>query len=224
MSAPKQTQEERRRNTQKRILDATVASLVEVGYANTTVEGIAVRAGVSRGAPIHHFSNKAGIIEAAAKRLIRHTYRELGEAVTRIASSDERLNDLIFYSWHEVFAQPSYASMRELLVASQRDKELASILQSVWTTVYLTLGEAADHYLEPIQEGATAHELMTLTQWLLRGMAEDIHLISDPERFEHHLRLWCQLLALQLRARPNVTEPPAKPPKWDAVLKSPSSA
>lgn len=210
MSKPRQTQAERRQNTQDRILDATIECLVQHGYANTTVARISAYAGVSRGAPIHHFKNKAGIIDAAAKRLIRQTYQSLGQAITEVAASEDRLHDLIFYSWREVFAQPPYAAMRELLIASQRDSELATTLQSLWTTTYRTLGEAAHHYLTPTHPHADAHELMTLTQWLLRGMAEDLHLIADPMRFERHLRIWCQLLALQLRARPDVREPPPK--------------
>ncbi len=51
-------QEERSAETRRRLLDATVACLFERGYAGTTTTELARRAGVSRGAQMHHFPKK----------------------------------------------------------------------------------------------------------------------------------------------------------------------
>src|SRR5204862_5492808 len=61
----RRTQAERSAATQALLLDATIDSLVEVGYANTTTTGIAERAGVSRGAQMHHFPSKGELVAAA---------------------------------------------------------------------------------------------------------------------------------------------------------------
>src|SRR6188472_1874086 len=65
---------ERRARTISRLLDATIDSLVEVGYTATTVRGVAQRAGVSQGATTHHFPQRRDLIGAAldeiANRLI----------------------------------------------------------------------------------------------------------------------------------------------------------
>ncbi len=52
-----------------RLLDATVDSLVELGWAGTTTTVIAERAGVSRGAQLHHYPTKATLVMAAVEHL-----------------------------------------------------------------------------------------------------------------------------------------------------------
>jgi AcrR family transcriptional regulator len=59
---PKQ---DRSRATRERLLEATVASLAESGWARTTVATVAARAGVSRGAAQHHFPTRGDLVTAA---------------------------------------------------------------------------------------------------------------------------------------------------------------
>jgi len=63
--------------------------------------------------------------------------------------------------------------------------------------------------------------MMMLTQWLLRGMAEDLHIVADRKLFDRYLKLWCEMLAVHLRARANINEPPPRPPLWDSSLSDP---
>ena len=58
-------QQERSRATQIRLLDATVDCLVEHGWAGTTTTVVAARAGVSRGAQLHHYPTKSALVIAA---------------------------------------------------------------------------------------------------------------------------------------------------------------
>ena len=60
--------------------------------------------------------------------------------------------------------------------------------------------------------------LMTLTQWMLRGMAMDKHLVFNDSIIEYYLRLWCRLLTSHLCAKPNVNTPPPRPEFWDLSL------
>ena len=71
MSAPAPArQQDRSRATQRRLLDATVDCLVEVGWAGTTTTLVAERAGVSRGAQLHHYPTKAALVVAAVEHLV----------------------------------------------------------------------------------------------------------------------------------------------------------
>lgn len=216
--SPRRTQTERSEAMRERLVKATLECLETEGYAGTTVSRIVERAQVSRGAPLHHFPSKNALIAAAAEQLIRRVYIQMGKAVQALEASDDRLHDLIYSAWKGVFNQPEHVALSELLRASQRDAELAAILQKVWTAGYLTLGAAADHYLEPLSERDDVRQLMVLTQWLLRGMAEDLHLVADHALFDRYLRLWTSVLAVHLRARPGVEAPPPKPPAWDTGL------
>jgi len=60
----------RAERTQQRILDAAAQSFAAAGYAKTTVEAIAARAGVSKALVYHHFRGKEAIHEAVLKRTL----------------------------------------------------------------------------------------------------------------------------------------------------------
>ncbi len=211
----RRTQTERSEAMRQRLIDAALKCLQTDGYAGTTVSRIIEEAEVSRGAPLHHFPSKSALIAAAAEQLIKRIYIQMGRAVQRLEKSDDRLHDLIYASWREVLNQPEHVMLSELLQASQRDAELATIIRKLWTAGYVTLGAAAHHYLEPLNEKDDVHELMVLTQWVLRGMALDMHIVSSPTLYDRYLRLWSRVLADHLRTR-DVSGPPPKPELWNS--------
>src|SRR3954464_15263723 len=65
----RRSQAERSAATREALLDATLACLVEDGYARTTTARVAERAGVSRGAHLHHFQTRDALLAAAADHL-----------------------------------------------------------------------------------------------------------------------------------------------------------
>src|SRR5215471_3557154 len=56
------TQQQRRDETRRALLDAAVESLIDVGFARTTTLEVQRRADVSRGALLHHFPSKAELL------------------------------------------------------------------------------------------------------------------------------------------------------------------
>src|ERR1700693_2418964 len=74
-------QEERSAETRRRLLDATVACLFERGYAGTTTTEIAVRAGVSRGAQLHHFPRKDELVVSALEHVFELRLRDMSAAI-----------------------------------------------------------------------------------------------------------------------------------------------
>ncbi len=65
----RRSQAQRSAATREALLDATIACLVEDGYANTTTSKVAERAGVSRGAHLHHFQTRSALVAAATSAL-----------------------------------------------------------------------------------------------------------------------------------------------------------
>ena len=59
----RKTQAERSAETRQLLIDATIDSLLAKGYVATSTTAIAERAGVTRGAQIHHFPKKLDLIE-----------------------------------------------------------------------------------------------------------------------------------------------------------------
>lgn len=218
----RRTQAERSEAMRERLVEATLKCLVSEGYAGTTVSKIVATAQVSRGAPVHHFPHKAALIEAAAEKLVRHFYIELGKIMLSLEDSDDRLHKLITVGWRNLMATPHTTALLELLVASRHEPELANVMRTLWAACYDTTQTAADHYLEPVRAGDNVSDFMILTQWLLRGMAEDYQLTGQHPAagafYDRYLGLWAALLSQHLRARPGVTTPPPRPANWDSSL------
>jgi AcrR family transcriptional regulator len=146
---PRRTQAERSEAMRTRLIEATLQCLETEGYAGTTVTKIVEAAQVSRGAPVHHFPSKAALIAAAAEHLMRKIYVQLGVAMRHLDESEDKLTELIMISWKQVFGTTENAVILELIVASRRDSELATMLQKLWMSAFNTLGTAAEHYLNP---------------------------------------------------------------------------
>jgi AcrR family transcriptional regulator len=120
----RRSQAERSAATQEALLDATLACLVEDGYANTTTSRVAERAGLSRGAHLHHFQTRDTLLAAAADHLTRKREEHLSAAVDALpAHGPDRIAaglDLIFESYNN----PLYQATLDLWTHGRTDEEL----------------------------------------------------------------------------------------------------
>ncbi|MDP3295733.1 MAG: TetR/AcrR family transcriptional regulator [Nevskia sp.] len=219
----RRTQAERSDSMRSRLLEATLQSLAEDGYAASTLSSIVRRAGVSRGAQVHHYPNKQALMLDAAEDLLRRTYRQLGELLLSIGDEDDRLTRLVKAAWDQVFATPLFHAYTELLVASLRDKPLAEALRERLKRVQSVFAPAVEHYFEPNPRqgsgvgGTSKADLHALFQQLscfLVGLATQAHLMKDRAQVQAHLALWARQAGLLMKARKGVRLPPPRPEAW----------
>ncbi len=83
-------QQERSETTRTRLMDATVECLVELGWAGTTTTVVAQRAGVSRGAQLHHYPARADLVVAAVEHLGAARFAEAREAAAALPDGPGR--------------------------------------------------------------------------------------------------------------------------------------
>jgi AcrR family transcriptional regulator len=106
--------------TRSRIVEATKASLAVLGYAGTTMSGIAQRVGVTRAALIYHFDNMNTLMVAVANAI----YDEMAElfaagAPPTLTPKEQVLALLeVAYSMTDSVNQ---TALIELLLAARRD-------------------------------------------------------------------------------------------------------
>ncbi|MFE3702109.1 TetR/AcrR family transcriptional regulator, partial [Nocardia tengchongensis] len=86
---PRRTQEQRSTETRTRLLDATIECLVEYGYAGTTTPRVAERAGVTRGAQVHHFGSKSELVVAAISHLAQRRTEAAMKEIGRVRTTDD---------------------------------------------------------------------------------------------------------------------------------------
>ncbi len=195
----RQTQEQRRAGTRLRLIDATLHCLEQNGYAETTVSRIVAEARVSRGALLHHYPSKNDLILDAARTLLARVFERL-QAFLGPDNPPQTPEALVETIWREFFAAGTHVVYMELLVASRRDANLGTLLQSLAPTLEEYLRVSFDRHFIPTPNAIAApHDMFLLTRWLLRGMAVDAHLLTDHQRVKHYLLLWSRLFTDQLR-------------------------
>lgn len=87
--APRRTQAERRRESERRMLRAAAELIAEQGFCATSLDEIGLRAGYSRGLVSHRFGCKEGLAQAFIQQVSRQVYRHtIDPAVTGRPSLD----------------------------------------------------------------------------------------------------------------------------------------
>ena len=120
-SRPSRTQQERREDTRARLLAATIECLVEHGYSGTTTQRVQDRAGLSRGALLHHFATKEALLVAAVSHVADAQIAAVrADAVGGAASEVELL--------HHVMSGPLFLAGLELWQAARTEPALRAAL------------------------------------------------------------------------------------------------
>lgn len=165
-------QQTKSENTRTTILDAALDCFYELGYAQTTTEKIAKRAGVSRGAMLHHFPSRADLIRAAVKHLHQKRLTLFEEQERKINEGAEhtRIEEGIDAYWQQLHS-PLFTVFHELHVAARTDHDLDDILKpalSEFDQSWRSVAESVFPDLALSEEFTTAN---MLTMYLLEGMA-----------------------------------------------------
>ncbi|MCU1594978.1 MAG: Transcriptional regulator, TetR family [Frankiales bacterium] len=122
------TQSERSASMQRRLLDATVAALYDKGYGATTTLEVQQRAGVSRGALLHHFASRADLMVAAVEHLTRVRIAEVLAVAQAAPPRSKRVEWAVGVLW-STFEGPLFTASLELWLAARNDEELLAVLR-----------------------------------------------------------------------------------------------
>lgn len=134
--ASRRSQSQRRAQTRGRLLDATVESLIEVGYAGTTIRRVTEHAGVSQGAQSHHFPHRVDLVASAFERLAEQRIERYGDRSRELSGDRKaRLRTLLDLLWED-FSSPVFTVAVKLWVAAAEDEELRKRLVPVEQRIY----------------------------------------------------------------------------------------
>jgi AcrR family transcriptional regulator len=126
------TQQQRREETVARLLDASIDTIIEVGYARASAAVIAKRAQVSDGALFRHFPTMGDFMAATAREVMRRQLDLFTKQVAEIPASEPALEAALTIM-RDVTGNPTNTVMYELLVAARTDEKLKATLQEVLT-------------------------------------------------------------------------------------------
>ena len=194
----RRTQEERSAGTRARLLDATVASLVEVGYAATTTTEVCARAGLSRGAQLHHFPTRADLVVHAVGHLAKRRADEVRRELRPPEGAPDRLARALDAIWTS-FSGPLFYAALELWVAARSDAQLRANLVRFERAVGRAMSQLWRDLAGPEASRAPHFEdLLELTFHVMRGMALQRILRDDDTERRRLFELWKRLMSASL--------------------------
>jgi AcrR family transcriptional regulator len=157
--------------TRARLIDATIRVLVRSGYSRTTTPQVAVEAGLSRGAMLHHFDNGISLIKATIIHLHERRLRAFRRAAERSALDH---NAMVRTYWRQI-QKPAFIAFHELAVAARTNAELAAVLMPLQVEFRERFNKlAVQLYPEWQASPELFAQAMAVSQATLEGMAVNL--------------------------------------------------
>lgn len=191
-------QAERTRVMRERLLVATVECLAEKGWSGTSTTVISERAGVSRGAQLHHFPNKNDLVIAAVEHLWRRRDLEYRAAMDKLVPGPDRVRDVVRVLG-EQFSGELFEAALELWVAARSDPTLREAVADLELTVGRAAHRLAVEALGVDESVPGVRELVQATLDLVRGLGLANTLTDDSARRRRILDQWAITLDTALK-------------------------
>jgi AcrR family transcriptional regulator len=177
---PRRTQVQRSAEMRQRLLDATVACLIEFGYAATTTARVVAKAGVTKGAQLHHFPTKEGMVIAAIDYLARQRAQAAIGKIGRVQDSNDPAAAVLEFLW-ESHQGPMFIATVELWVAARTNPALVHEVKRVEPLVNDTLTTAVAQLLPDHAERKALRNAVFTAMDALHGIMLLAMVDQDPE-------------------------------------------
>jgi AcrR family transcriptional regulator len=186
-------QEERTRAMRARLLEATVDCLVERGFSGTSTTLVSERAGVSRGAQLHHFPTKNDLVVAAVEHLTELRGRDLAAAAQRLPEGPRRTR-AVLQMLGDHFTSPVFTAALELWVAARTDAALLAAVGPLEQRVGREVHRLTVDLLGADEKAPGVRELVQATLDLVRGLGLANIVTDDTRRRGRILDQWARTL------------------------------
>ncbi len=181
MAKLRRSQEERRRETCVKLRSATIELIAERGYVNTTTTDISKRAGVSRGALLHHYPAKIDLIVDAAREMWRHAIVEVRNLSDALDAGHLDIDAFVEGVWSRAFQINFVNVALDLMSAARSDQELAERVSEPLDELFAAYDEIADQAFA--KSGLSKNQrrvVVSLTTSTIRGLKFQEMMHPDP--------------------------------------------
>lgn len=195
-------QEERTRLMRARLLEATVDCLVERGFAGTSTTLVSERAGVSRGAQLHHFPTKNDLVVAAVEHLTEKRGHELAAAAAKLPDGGPRRTRAVLEMLADHFTGKVFSAALELWVAARTDAALLEAVAPLEQRIGRETHRLTVELLGLDESAPGNRELVQATLDLVRGLGLADTITDDARRRAHVLDRWADVLDAETSKEP----------------------
>jgi len=187
----------------RRICAAVVSCLDELGYAETSINRIQQRAGVSRGALTHHFPTKQALVAETAMRMLRaairpmHAERSGGKNAPAVPAAQ-----LLSNSWKQVVNTAEGRAFVEIIVACRTDRALYDVLAEdlqQWDADSAATISALYRGSQGALDDAAL--LWSISRTFFRGLLTHERFVSDPAYLARMMDRFADIMDAHLIAR-----------------------
>jgi len=193
-------QADRTRAMRLRLLEATVELVVERGFSGTSTTLVSERAGVSRGAQLHHFPTKNDLVVAAVEHLTELRGAELAEALGAVPRGTGRTR-AVLRVLGDHFSSPVFTAALELWVAARTDETLLAAVAPLEQRVGRETHRLTVEALGVDERQPGVRELVQATLDLVRGLGLASTITDDTRRRRRILDQWARTLDATLGAQ-----------------------
>lgn len=198
---PRRSQAARSGEMKRRILDAAFEVLKERGFAGFTTPEVARRAGVSRGAQVHHFPSKHELVTAAMEHVFGIALAD-GLRLAKAAKRSGRPVEALIGDAQAFYFSDYFFVGLDMLLAGGKDPALKEAgirvvrnyrrpVEQQWLAVMQELGLPA----------RISEDLLLLTVSLVRGFGIRQLWSPEPERVAGLLTLWQDMVNTYVAAK-----------------------
>lgn len=181
----------------QRVLDAAVASLIEQGSARTTTLAVQRRAGVSRGALLHHFPTHAALLSATVAELVRRNEATVQQTVASLPATQDPVEQAV-RALAAMTAQPPFLAELELWAVARVDGELRQALAAAERSARQDSERVLRALFAPVSGRPGFETVVALTAEFLRGLALSGVLRRSPPRRQQLVAQWVRSARLLL--------------------------
>lgn len=185
--------------TRKRIVRAVIDCLDEHGYAETSINRIQERAGISRGALTHHFPSKEELMVVTAERLLRPTLvPQRSGPRDRRTPGDRRatVEADIVWMWERLVDTREGRALLEILVAARTDEALKARISQTFIRWNRAINDSlVANYLDLGMGNEEQQEIWTMCRVFLRGLNTQNQFEPDQEARRALVRRFAAMIA-----------------------------
>jgi AcrR family transcriptional regulator len=188
-------QQDRSRATRRRLLEAAVECLAEVGWNGSTVSVVAERAGVTRGATQHHFPTREDLFTAAVEYMAAQRLEAVRATADRLPPAGSARTEAVVGMLVELYTGQLFRAALHLWVAAATDeaplRERITVLED---RVGREAHRAAVEFLGADESAAGVRETVQATMDLVRGLGLADLLTDDSARRARVVAQWSKIL------------------------------
>jgi len=155
---------ERQRQTRERLIEVAGDMFLDVGYAGTSLDKVALEAGFSKGAVYSNFAGKEELCMAVLDEIHAEKIRLVQQVFAEDASLDVRLKNFVEWTrsslgepqWTALEAEFAAVARHNEWVATELVKRHREVRRLIVTLIEATVADAGLETTIPVEDVATA--------------------------------------------------------------------